>query len=157
MAYHKDDRFFHINGPEAEVGQRRFRVGFGKTKCRYLGDIGYFHSHLVDHARVEDLGFKVKAAAFLTGMGDGKELGYLVLAVIKDRLKVTERLWRVDANTSRLVTRVRMRTDSSARSRLTMAAMDPAAFIMTRRMLLGLKQRAEALKTARAGETRAAA
>jgi hypothetical protein len=32
--------------------------------------------------------------------------------------------------------------------------MEPAAFIMTRRMLLGVKERAEALRAARARETR---
>jgi hypothetical protein len=32
--------------------------------------------------------------------------------------------------------------------------MEPAAFIMTRRMLLGLKQRAEALKAAHTSESR---
>jgi hypothetical protein len=31
---------------------------------------------------------------------------------------------------------------------------EPAGFIMTRRMLLGLKQRAEALRAANMGETR---
>jgi len=35
-----------------------------------------------------------------------------------------------------------------------MRVMEPAAFIMTRRMLVGLKQRAEALKAARIDPTR---
>jgi hypothetical protein len=34
-------------------------------------------------------------------------------------------------------------------------AIEPAGFLMTRRMLLGLKHRAEALRAANAGETRA--
>jgi hypothetical protein len=38
---------------------------------------------------------------------------------------------------------------------LFMRVMEPAAFIMTRRMLLGVKQRAEALKAARTGRRRA--
>ena len=38
---------------------------------------------------------------------------------------------------------------------LFMRVMEPAALIMTRRMLLGLKQRAEALRAARPGESRA--
>jgi hypothetical protein len=35
-----------------------------------------------------------------------------------------------------------------------MRVMEPAAFIMTRRMLLGLKQRAEALRAARTRDGR---
>jgi hypothetical protein len=54
----------------------------------------------------------------------------------------------IDANTSRLVTRVRMRTDRTVKGRLMSVAMDPAAFIMTRRMLRGIKARAEALARA---------
>ena len=83
-----------------------------------------------------------------------------VIAVERERTLVLEPLagivtWAfsispIDRTRSRLVTRVRMRTDASATGRLTMLAMDPAAFIMTRRMLLGIKQRAEALARARA-------
>jgi hypothetical protein len=36
------------------------------------------------------------------------------------------------------------------------SAIEPAGFVMTRRMLLGLKQRAEALRSAPAGDTRSA-
>ena len=85
----------------------------------------------------------------------GRGPSWPVVAVERERSLVLEPLsgivtWAfairpIDARSWRLVTRVRMRTDSSARSRLTMAAMDPAAFIMTRRMLLGIKQRSEAL------------
>jgi hypothetical protein len=46
---------------------------------------------------------------------------------------------------TRLVTRVRMRLEPSLSSRVTMTVMDPAAFVMTRKMLLGIKRRAEAL------------
>jgi hypothetical protein len=37
-------------------------------------------------------------------------------------------------------------------ARLLTHAIEPAGFLMTRRMLLGLKQRAEALRAARMGE-----
>jgi hypothetical protein len=57
----------------------------------------------------------------------------------------------IGATRSRLVTRVRMRTAPTAKGRLTMAVMDPAAFVMTRRMLLGIKERAEALASATSG------
>ena len=46
---------------------------------------------------------------------------------------------------TRLVTRVRMRLEPSLSSRLAMTVMDPAAFVMTRKMLLGIRRRAEAL------------
>jgi hypothetical protein len=38
-----------------------------------------------------------------------------------------------------------MRLEPSLSSRLAMTVMDPAAFVMTRKMLLGIKRRAEAL------------
>jgi hypothetical protein len=61
-------------------------------------------------------------------------------------------LYRVDATRTRLVSR------SSARTRAVWArvlthVIEPAGFVMTRRMLLGLKQRAEALRAANTGET----
>lgn len=65
-------------------------------------------------------------------------------------------LYPIDENRTRLVSRGTERYAGPG-ARLFMRVMEPAAFIMTRRMLLGLKQRAEALKTARAGERRAAA
>jgi hypothetical protein len=40
-------------------------------------------------------------------------------------------------------------------ARLATYVIEPAGFIMTRRMLLGLKQRAEALRAANMGEIRA--
>ena len=88
----------------------------------------------------------------------GRGPSWSVVEVERERTLVLEPLagivtWAfaiepVDAKTSRLVTRVRMRTDSTAKGRLTMIAMDPAAFIMTRRMLLGIRERAEALARA---------
>ena len=56
-------------------------------------------------------------------------------------------LYRVDENRTQLVSRSRVRT-RSAWARLATYAIEPAGFIMTRRMLLGLKQRAEALRAA---------
>ena len=46
---------------------------------------------------------------------------------------------------TRLVTRVRCAPPESLLERVMMAVIDPAAFVMTRRMLLGIKSRAEAL------------
>lgn len=46
---------------------------------------------------------------------------------------------------TRLVTRVRFHVGHTLRDRLVTAAMDPAAFVMTRKMLLGIKRRAETL------------
>ena len=51
----------------------------------------------------------------------------------------------VEDGSSRLVTRVRFRRDPTVVGRLTAVAMDPVAFVMTRRMLRGIKRRAEAL------------
>lgn len=60
-------------------------------------------------------------------------------------LRLTDAI--VAGRTTRLVTRVRFHVEPTAKGRLMMAAMDPAAFLMTRRMLLGIKRRAEALAT----------
>lgn len=54
-------------------------------------------------------------------------------------------LYPLDANRTRLVTRGTEHTPNTVNWRLAMLAMEPAAFIMTRRMLLGVKQRAEVL------------
>ena len=61
-------------------------------------------------------------------------------------------LYPVDETRTRLISRSRVRAHA-AWARLLTHAIEPAGFLMTRRMLLGLKQRAEAL--ARTGETRA--
>ena len=59
-------------------------------------------------------------------------------------------------NRTRLVTRGTERVPNTAGAWLFMRVMEPAAFIMTRRMLLGLKQRAETLRaqaSAHAGDS----
>jgi hypothetical protein len=63
-------------------------------------------------------------------------------------------LYPVDDNRTQLVTRSCVRA-RSAWARLVTYVIEPAGFIMTRRMLLGLKERAEALRAASSGETRA--
>ena len=57
-------------------------------------------------------------------------------------------LYPVDEKRARLVSRSRVRTQT-AWARLFTYAIEPAGFLMTRRMLLGLKQRAEALRAVR--------
>jgi hypothetical protein len=63
-------------------------------------------------------------------------------------------LYPVDENRTRLVSRSRVCT-KTVWARLGTYAIEPAGFLMTRRMLLGLKQRAETLRAAKLGETRA--
>jgi hypothetical protein len=63
-------------------------------------------------------------------------------------------LYPIDETRTRLISRSRVRAQA-AWARLLTPAIEPAGFVMTRRMLLGLKQRAEALRAANAGETRA--
>ena len=55
-------------------------------------------------------------------------------------------LYPVDNNRTRLVSRGTERVPNTASGRLFMCVMEVAAFVMTRRMLLGLKQRAETLR-----------
>jgi hypothetical protein len=62
-------------------------------------------------------------------------------------------LYRVDEKRTRLVSRSRVRT-RSLWARLLTHAIEPSGFVMTRRMLLGLKQRAEALASSDTGEHR---
>ena len=62
-------------------------------------------------------------------------------------------LYAVDEHRTQLVSRSCVRT-RSAWARLATYVIEPAGFLMTRRMLLGIKQRAEALRDARTGETR---
>lgn len=57
-------------------------------------------------------------------------------------------LYAIDDRRTRLVSRSRVRAHT-AWARLFTYAIEPAGFLMTRRMLLGLKARAEALRTAR--------
>jgi hypothetical protein len=61
-------------------------------------------------------------------------------------------LYPVDQNRTRLVSRSRVCT-KTIWARLATYAIEPAGFVMTRRMLLGLKQRAEALGEANSGES----
>jgi hypothetical protein len=66
-------------------------------------------------------------------------------------------LYPLDENRTQLVTRGTERVPNTAVGWLFMRVMEPAAFVMTRRMLLGLKQRAETLAAARnASSVRAA-
>jgi hypothetical protein len=63
-------------------------------------------------------------------------------------------LYPVDEKRTRLISRSRVRAHARW-ARLLTHAIEPAGFLMTRRMLLGLKQRAEALRAANTGDTRA--
>ena len=56
-----------------------------------------------------------------------------------------------DGRTTRLVTRVRCRIERTLPAMLGFAVIDPAAFLMTRRMLLNIKRRAEELARRRRG------
>ena len=62
-------------------------------------------------------------------------------------------LYPMDEHRTRLVTRGTERFANTFSTWAFMRVMEPAAFVMTRRMLLGVKQRAEALKAARSGAT----
>ena len=59
-------------------------------------------------------------------------------------------LYEIDGKRTRLVSRSRVCT-STVWARLFTYAIEPAGFLMTRRMLLGVKKRAEALRAARTG------
>ena len=63
-------------------------------------------------------------------------------------------LYTVDENRTQLVSRSCVRT-RSVWARLATYVIEPAGFLMTRRMLLGLKHRAEALRAANVSEARA--
>ena len=63
-------------------------------------------------------------------------------------------LYPVHEKRTRLVTRSRVRPQT-VWARLFTYAIEPAGFLMTRRMLLGLKQRSEGLRAGSVGETRA--
>ena len=62
-------------------------------------------------------------------------------------------LYPLNEHRTRLVTRGTERFANTFSAWVFMRVMEPAAFVMTRRMLLGVKQRAEALKSARSGAT----
>jgi len=72
-------------------------------------------------------------ALVLSGAGDGFAWGWQF------------GLYPVDRTRTRLVSRNRVRVPRTVGSWLFMRVIEPAAFLMTRRMLLGLTQRAEAL------------
>ena len=63
-------------------------------------------------------------------------------------------LYPIDDQRTQLVSRSRVRTQT-AWARLATYAIEPAGFLMTRRMLLGLQARAEALSAPNTGEPRA--
>ena len=63
-------------------------------------------------------------------------------------------LYAIDDKRTQVVSRSRVRARSVFTWLMTFA-IEPAGFLMTRRMLLGLKQRAEALRAANRGEIRA--
>jgi hypothetical protein len=64
-------------------------------------------------------------------------------------------LYPIDATRTRFVSRSRVRA-LSLWARLLTHAIEPAGFLMTRRMLLGLKQRSEGLRAANTGASSAA-
>lgn len=61
-------------------------------------------------------------------------------------------LYPIDSDRTQLVSRSRVRT-STAWARLATYAIEPAGFLMTRRMLLGLRERAEGLRAASMDDT----
>jgi hypothetical protein len=73
----------------------------------------------------------------------------LVLEPIAGKVTWSFSLVPIDDEATRLVTRVRFHVEPRVADRLMMAAIDPAAFMMTRRMLVGIKRRAEALAAMR--------
>ena len=62
-------------------------------------------------------------------------------------------LYQVDVRRTRLVSRSCVRTQR-VWARFFTYVIEPTGFLMTRRMLLGIKQRAEGLPSARAGDPR---
>jgi hypothetical protein len=64
-------------------------------------------------------------------------------------------LYPVDEARTRLVSRGTERYANTIGTWLFMRVMEPAAFVMTRRMLIGVKQRAEVVPASRAGTARA--
>jgi hypothetical protein len=69
----------------------------------------------------------------------------LVLEPVAGMVTWSFALVPLDASTTRLVTRVRLRQERTLANRLTLLALDPAALVMTRKMLLGVRRRAESL------------
>jgi len=73
----------------------------------------------------------------------------IVLEPIAGKVTWSFTLVPIDGGATRLVTRVRFHVEPRVADRVMMAAIDPAAFMMTRRMLVGIKRRAEALAAMR--------
>ncbi|HEX6535241.1 MAG TPA: hypothetical protein VF041_11620 [Gemmatimonadaceae bacterium] len=69
----------------------------------------------------------------------------LVLELVSGKVTWSFALVPVGERSTRLITRSRCASPESLRERLTYLAIEPPAFIMTRKMLLGIKRRAEAL------------
>jgi hypothetical protein len=92
VADDEDDRFFGIDSYHPEIDQWGLGFCFGKSQSRNLGKVGNFHANLVDHTCVQDLGLEINTAAFLTGMGDRKELGDLSLKILQHSLEITQLL-----------------------------------------------------------------
>ena len=76
----------------------------------------------------------------------------LVLEPVPGRITWSFYLLPHSESATRLVTRVRCAPPASLAERITMPFVNVAAFVMTRRMLLGIKRRAEALERAREAE-----
>jgi len=74
----------------------------------------------------------------------------LVLSGEQDGVRWTWQfgLYPLNARSTRLVTRNRARGPRTIGSRILIRVLEPAAFIMTRKMLLGLKRRAESMAAA---------
>jgi hypothetical protein len=76
----------------------------------------------------------------------------LVLEPVKGRITWSFYLLTRSERETLLVTRVRCAPPASLAERISMMIMTPAAFVMTRGMLLGIKRRAETLERARVAE-----
>jgi hypothetical protein len=109
--------------------------------------------------------FQHLAAGDMIPLGRGR--GFPVTAieprralVLSDTIDGFQWVWQfglypLDEGRTRLVSRGTQRYVNTIGAWLFMRVMEPAAFLMTRRMLLGVKQRAEALRAARTGASRA--
>lgn len=103
--------------------------------------------------------FQQLAVGDVIPIGTGS--GFPVVAVEQDRALVlggttegTQWSWEfglypLDEGHTRLVSRSRVRGPKTVAAFLVISLIEPAAFIMTRKMLLGLKRRAETLATTR--------
>ena len=145
----------------------------------WLVQIGYQRGGLYSYDRLDRLfGYLDRPSATRIlpefqnlGVGDEIPLGrgpsWPVAAIERNRALVLDMrnlsafdwiwqfgLYAIDENHTQLVSRSCVRT-RSVWARLVTYVIEPAGFLMTRRMLLGLKQRAEALRAASIQETQA--